>query len=161
MRILREHIDARRYEWFDVLRIIVGAALFLRGMQYAGTFEERLFELSGTELFAWGALAHVVVGTHLVGGVFLLAGLLTRLSAAIGVLVVLAATVYGQATGASGWDVALGALLTLALAALFVAGPGPWSLDARLQHHWLNKRAHVRDLGRDAMPTTGQAVPPI
>lgn len=159
VRILREHIDARRYRWFDLFRVVVGALLFARGVGYAGLFEDRLFELRGTELFAWGMLAHVVVGAHLVGGVFLMAGLLTRLSAAISGVVVLGALLYAQQTGAGAGDVVLGALLALACGVVFFAGPGPWSFDARLEHHWRNKRAHVHDL--DPLPArrTDDVVP--
>ena len=146
MRFLKDHIDARRYELFDVLRVVVGAALFIRGWSYAAMFEDRLMGTPTDALFAWGALGHLIVGAHLVGGVFLIVGLLTRATSAVCLAAVLGAAWFAQASGAGGLDLVVAAGLAIALVALFFAGSGPWSLDARLTHRWLQKREHVRDV---------------
>jgi putative oxidoreductase len=148
VHVLREHIDARRYVWFDLLRVVVGALLFAGGMAWAGAFGNRLLAQAhdGT-WFSLGMWGHAIVGAHLVAGAFLMIGMLTRPAAALGFFAVVAALF---TVGGPGGVVA-GVAMAIACATVFFAGAGPWSTDARLEHHWLAKRAHVHDL--DPVPS--------
>lgn len=129
----RDWLDAHRDFVFDAVRVYLGVALFLKGATFVGQMS-RLVELTGANVpwsSAW--LAHYVAAAHLVGGVMLAIGAVTRLAAAVQIPPVLGAVLFvhrreGLFTPAGTLELAL---LVLVLLGVFVlVGAGRLSVDA-------------------------------
>ncbi len=126
---------------FDLLRIYLGIALFVRGTQFiadANSFFDLMSADSAARLQST-VLLHYVALTHVFGGFILTAGLLTRLAALLQIPVLVGALIVtdihvGLHQGSQGFELA--ALTLFLLILLFLYGPGNWSCD-----HYLFKRA--------------------
>jgi uncharacterized membrane protein YphA (DoxX/SURF4 family) len=80
----------------DLIRIYLGVALFFKGL-YFMAHRDYLIQLmndAGSWWFAPAALAHYIVPAHLVGGLMLALGLLTRVAALAQIPVLLGAVFY-------------------------------------------------------------------
>jgi uncharacterized membrane protein YphA (DoxX/SURF4 family) len=126
-------LEQRREYCFEILRIYLGAGLFVKGVLFASDPEQMANYMHDGRLDAFAAMvAHYVVLAHLVGGLMLCAGLLTRIAALANVPVLLGAVVFvhqreGLFTRTQGLEFALFVLVTLLLIAWH--GSGRWSLD--------------------------------
>ena len=126
-------LEARRHLCFEVLRIYLGVGLFIKGVLFASDPNS----LSGWVRDGWldasiAMLAHYIVLSHLVGGLMLAAGLLTRVAAAVNVPILLGAVLFvhqkdGLFTRTQGLEFTLFVLFTLVL--MVWHGSGKWSLD--------------------------------
>ena len=129
VRWLEERLDC----CFELLRIYLGAGLLSKGVLFAGDPGQMTTYMTEGRLDAQAAIiAHYVVVAHVMGGVLLLLGLLTRLAALVNVPVLLGAVVFvhqreGLFTRTQGLEFALFVLFTLVLITWY--GPGRWSLD--------------------------------
>ena len=76
-------IECHRDLLFDLARIALGLFIFTKGLQFAANRDQlgELMEEAGPYWFASAVIGHYVLLAHLVGGVFLVLGLLTRWSA--------------------------------------------------------------------------------
>jgi putative oxidoreductase len=138
----QDWIEDRKDYLFELIRIYVGLALVVRGLVFflpAG--RETLVGFLGTLGFeGWLAStmwAHYIIIAHLVGGLFLAIGLLTRLAALIQIPILIGALFFvhiGQGLFGLGQGIELAALVLFLLAIILVRGPGPWSLDHHLLH---------------------------
>ena len=126
-------LEARRHLCFEVLRIYLGAGLFVKGVLFASDPKALSGWASQGSLEASIAiLAHYIVLAHLVGGLMLAVGLLTRVAAAVNVPILIGAVVFvhasdGLFTRAQGLEFTL--LVLLALVLMVWHGSGQWSLD--------------------------------
>jgi len=132
-RDLVDWIEEHRATALDLVRIYLGIGLFVRGVLFAYENQgvEVLVDLSEFSL-ASAALAHYVTFAHLLGGLMLAAGLLTRLAALIQIPI-LAGAVFlvhlEQGLLAADQSLEFSALVFFLLVVVFVFGPGPWSAD--------------------------------
>jgi uncharacterized membrane protein YphA (DoxX/SURF4 family) len=132
-RTIVDWITEHRAVALDLVRIYLGIGLFIRGVLFA--YESQgvgvLVDLSEFS-FASAALAHYVTFAHLVGGLMLAAGLLTRLAALVQ-LPILAGAVFlvhlNQGLLTANQSLEFSALVLFLLAVVFVFGPGEWSAD--------------------------------
>ncbi len=76
---VQSHVDVV----IDLVRMYLGVGLFVKGIYFVMHKEEmqKLLEGADNLVFAQGAVAHYVIPVHLVGGLLLAIGLLTRLAA--------------------------------------------------------------------------------
>jgi putative oxidoreductase len=133
---LRDWMEAHRDLWLDLLRIYFGFALFAKGISFARE-SNGLFDVMKTADLGYGdgLLAHYVIMVHIVGGLLMAMGLLTRLAAAAQMPVIIGAIILihrkeGFFTPAMTLEFTI---LVLALLGLFlVAGSGKFSVE-----HWL------------------------
>jgi putative oxidoreductase len=75
----------QRKDWaIEFLRMVLGIMLFLKGFSFMRNMDQ-LLDLVGltTTLWVAGIFAHYIVLTHLLGGIFLTIGLITRVVAMI------------------------------------------------------------------------------
>ena len=80
-----------------ILRIFTGAALLIKGMSFMINMHE-LYDLTAQTLpFSNFMIAHYIVGAHVVGGFFLMIGLLTRISAICNIPIILGAILFVHA----------------------------------------------------------------
>jgi uncharacterized membrane protein YphA (DoxX/SURF4 family) len=170
-RDLVDWINDNREIVVDLVRIYLGIGLFVRGILFAATPQGIgvLVDLSAFSL-ASAALAHYVTFAHLLGGLMLTAGLLTRLAALIQIPVLTGAVFLVHAQqGLLSADQSLefSALVLFLLVVVFVFGGGPWSADRyvfyyepELQAEELEKWWRDEDFdSRDAVPGDGEPAP--
>lgn len=115
----------------DLIRVYVGIGLFVRGLLFAYEGVGVVVDLSEFSL-ASAALAHYVTFAHLLGGLMLAVGLLTRLAALIQIPI-LAGAVFlvhlEQGLLTAQQSLEFSALVLLLLVVIFLFGPGKWSAD--------------------------------
>lgn len=126
-------ISDNREAALDLVRMYLGIGLFVRGILFISESQglETLVDLS-TFSVASAAIAHYVTFVHLLGGIMLAAGLLTRLASLVQIPVLIGAVFLvhleeGLMTG--GQSLEFSALVLFLLVVMFVFGPGPWSAD--------------------------------
>ncbi len=133
--------DNHHPKWLDAIRIVLGIFLFLKGVEFINNME-KLAEIISTSGFlgsiSTGILAHYVVFAHIVGGILIIFGLLTRVACIIQIPILLGAIIFVNLGGgifkphAELWM----AILTLLLLVFFlIEGSGPISIDEYMKKH--------------------------
>lgn len=127
---LQGTVEGNRDLGLDLVRIFLGLALFLKGAWFAGHLGV-VMSMLNTD-FNKMIVAHLIAMAHFAGGLLLAAGLLTRLSAAVQLPMVLGAifTVHWR-EGIFGpsQNLELAVLVAFLLVLFVVVGPGRWSAD--------------------------------
>jgi uncharacterized membrane protein YphA (DoxX/SURF4 family) len=132
-RRLVDWITNNREVSIDVVRIYLGVGLFVRGLLFIAESQgvETLVDLS-TFSVASAAIAHYVTFVHLMGGLMLAAGLLTRLAALVQIPVLIGAVFLvhlEEGLLSANQSLEFSALVLFLLVVVFVFGPGPWAAD--------------------------------
>lgn len=124
----------------DLLRIYLGAALAVRGgllLVYGDTLTQQLAPDFNLGAFDQAAVTYAAIA-HVVGGVLLAVGLLTRLSALIQIPVLIAAVFFvhlREGLLSPGQSLEVAALVLFFLVLFFAFGSGPLSVD-----RWLKRQ---------------------
>lgn len=122
----------------DLIRIYLGAALFVRGVLFLSHPDLVLNYIGRGGGWFWpAAIAHYVAFAHLSGGFLLAIGLLTRFAAGVQVPVLLGAVSCAsirQGLFWTGGSPELAALVLFLLLIFSIFGSGPWSADHLLTH---------------------------
>lgn len=145
---LMKWAEAHQYLFLDLVRIYLGVALFIKGLWFIIN-RDKLMEIlqsSGDMFIGPGFWAHYIIPAHLVGGILLALGLLTRFAAILQLPVLLGALfIYAPRVAAfAAMEVEprqsfeLAALVLFILALISVFGAGRLSLD-----HVLMRRTPV------------------
>jgi putative oxidoreductase len=138
MEKLRQFIDwaeAHPKVWLDCIRIYLGLGLFIRGVFIiTNTRSEFIRELVSRFEFPWlvtaGAL-HYIALAHLVGGLMLTVGLLTRIAVWVQIPI-LAGAIFvhrGEGLMSGGQSLEFSGLVFFLLIVFAIAGTGPLSVD--------------------------------
>ena len=139
---LLERIDAwserHHPKWIDVFRILLGLILIWKGFYFTRHTQDLVALTNSITLdYYAGTIAHYVIGVHIVGGMLIAIGLLTRaavlfqLPAMIGALVVSA---YGSTLNIAA-EPELVVLILLLLLFFLLEGSGRFSVDEYLRKH--------------------------
>lgn len=121
--------------WLDCIRIYIGLGLFVRGILIAtNTKAEFVSALLEQQQFPWIGMAfllHYVTLAHLVGGLMLTVGLLTRIAAWVQVPILAGALLIhrGEGVMSSGQSLEFSALVLFLLVSIGIAGAGPISVE--------------------------------
>ena len=172
IQLLLDKLYDYRAQAFDLLRIYLGIALFLRGILFiadAGAFMALLAEDSGA-LLRSTVLLHYVALAHIFGGFMMTAGLLTRVAALIQIPILMGAVLVtdiqgGLTSGAQGFEIA--ALTLFLLIVIFLYGSGKWSSDYYLFKRQgpnatrVDRTARAAEILTHAVPADGPLVNPI
>ncbi|MEM1043345.1 MAG: DoxX family protein [Bacteroidota bacterium] len=162
-----EWMDANRDLVFDLIRIYLGIALFIRGALFISD-SSSLVEIlgAGTDVSLLSvALVHYVALAHLGGGLLLTLGLLTRVAALLQVPILIGAVFVvhaGEGLLAAGQSFELATLVLFLLVAIFLHGSGRLSLD-----YYLFERAQAQEARRmqlnlfDRLPVPEPAPVPV
>ena len=130
--------DSHHPKVLDVVRIALGIFLLLKGIAFMEnsnylkeTIENQTVVNVSSDLLM--VIVYYVTFVHLVGGILITLGILTRLSCILQIPVVLAAVlltnIFQEPINAMAWP----SITALVLLCLFtVIGSGPWSLDRYL-----------------------------
>lgn len=120
----------------DILRVMLGVFLFLKGVQFAGQ-TEFLVDLINPKSHNTATifLAHYVAMAHLAGGILVAFGLLTRLALAIQFPILIGAVLINFTGELVEWNL-LQAMFGLVVGGFFLFyGSGKHSVDYSLQLH--------------------------
>ena len=124
----------------DLIRIYLGLGLFLKAVYFMAHREllEQLLQTSDNKLFAQAAVAHYVIPVHLLGGLMLAIGILTRVAALAQIPIMAGAVFYVHMPKVALVEPRQGfefsALVLFLLVMLFLFGGGRWSVDAYLSN---------------------------
>lgn len=130
--------DTHHPRWLDALRIVLGIAIFLRGVTFLGNTESLRILLASTnipELYTWAAV-HYIAFAHLVGGTLIAIGLLTRVAVGFQLPILLGAVfLVNLPQGFTFLNSELWAslLILVLLIVFFISGSGPYSLDHQMR----------------------------
>lgn len=135
--------DAHHPRWIDFVRISLGLVIFAKGVSFimdrdsvASLIEQTHFQLS-----IWSAV-HYVVFAHIVGGIFIILGLRTRLAVALQIPILVGAVFFVNITkgfsflNSEFWL----SLVVLLLIYFFIVGSGPMSLDKEMDKPGYKRR---------------------
>ncbi len=132
--------DAQHTKWLDVVRIVLGLLIFSKGIALisnTGYLQELLFQKNNfgfSQMMGIVAL-HLAAFTHLVGGILLTIGLVTRFASVIQIPIVLCAIIFVNiSNGFSPLNAELWlSIIVLCLLILFwITGSGTISVDHRI-----------------------------
>jgi len=132
-RHLVDWIDGHQEVVLDIIRVYLGVGLFVRGVLFVTQTDgvAALVDMSEFSL-ASAALVHYVTFAHLLGGLMLAAGLLTRIAALAQIPILVGAVFLVHLhDGLLSADQSLefSALVLFLLVVVFVFGSGRWSAD--------------------------------
>jgi putative oxidoreductase len=149
-------LDGMR-QWFvdhrswcmDLIRIYLGVGLFAKGLAFLVHRDELVQTMMDHDIMWSGmALAHVVILTHIFGGLMMAVGIGTRAAALIQVPILVGATFFVNWSGGI-WEFAeelrFSALVLFLLLMFVWYGSGPLSIEGRLYpKESLEPGVHVR-----------------
>jgi putative oxidoreductase len=131
--------DTHHPKWIDLLRIILGIFLCFKGIEFANNMSSVLNLMTGQvpfSSFMVMILFHYIVFAHLLGGVLLALGMLTRFACIIQLPILLGAIFFinlSPEVMRPFSELFLSILVLLLLIYFLVVGSGPWSLDKVIQ----------------------------
>ena len=132
--------------WLDLVRVALGLFLLLKGVEFADNMNKLLNLMSNLPFgnFMMIMVAHYVLFAHMLGGVLLATGLLTRFACIIQIPVLVTAIITNVLFDQFS-QLAI-AILVLALLIYFlVIGSGRWSLDWYVNKEYERRMHHERD----------------
>lgn len=127
--------EAHPKVWLDCIRIYLGLGLFIRGVFIiSNTRAEFVQTLLERQAFPWivtVGLLHYIALAHLIGGLMLTVGLLTRIAAWVQVPILAGALLLHRGEGlmSGGQSLEFSALVLFLLVTFAVSGAGPVSVD--------------------------------
>ncbi|MFZ5495433.1 MAG: DoxX family protein [Verrucomicrobiota bacterium] len=135
---LRHWIDwaeAHPKVWLDCIRIYLGLGLFVRGVfiitNTRAEFVQTLLEQQRYPWIVTVVLLHYIALAHLIGGLMLTVGLLTRIAAWVQIPILAGALFMHRGEGlmSGGQSLEFSALVLFLLTTFAVSGAGPVSVD--------------------------------
>ncbi len=120
-------------KWLGALRIVLGLIIFFKGLYFISNTDAlySMFAKSAIELYSV-ILVHLVASAHLVGGVLITIGLITRIAVAFQIPILMGAIIFINAK--SGFfslqsELSLSIFVLALLIFFFVFGSGKFSVD--------------------------------
>ena len=137
--------DAHHPKWLDFIRIALGLFLLLKGVEFANNMPKLMAMMSGLPFgnLMMVILGHYVLFAHILGGVLLTTGLLTRLACIIQIPVLIVAVftnIFHQFS-----ELSLSVLVLLLLIYFLIIGSGRWSLDWYVNKEYERRNHHERN----------------
>lgn len=134
---LRARLETHRMLGYDLIRMYLGIALFVRGWLFVADSSRIMVFVEDQNLdwFLPMAAVHYVALAHLVGGLMLAAGLLTCLAALAQLPILFVATFFlhlQEGLLSTSQSLELSALVLVLLIVYSLWGAGPYSLDAQM-----------------------------
>jgi|SRR5690606_13775733 len=129
--------DAHHPRWLDLLRIALGIVIFLKGVTFLSDTESlrQLIEQTHIKIYSWGAV-HYIAFAHLVGGILIAIGLLTRVAIGFQLPVLIGAVFFVNITRGLSFlnsELWISLVVLVLLLIFFVIGSGPYSLDQQMR----------------------------
>jgi putative oxidoreductase len=137
--------DHHHPKWLDIIRIALGIYLLLKGVEFLNNLGVVMGMLGDNMSFGHFTvllLGHYIIFAHILGGFFLVLGLLTRFACLIQVPVLLGAIIFSGQLLRPFSETAIAVLVLLLLIYFMIVGNGPWSFEAVAQRERKSKNQH-------------------
>jgi len=126
--------DLHHPKWLDILRIVLGLFLLLKGIEFANNMARLQSLMAARAPFSDLMLiivSHYILFAHLMGGFLLMTGMLTRFACLIQIPILLGAIIFINLTNIFGQfsELFLSIIVLLLLVYFLIIGSGRWSLD--------------------------------
>ena len=129
--------DLHHPKWLDIIRIVLGLIIFSKGVVFISNtsvqqdwiFKNASFDFSGLMAVV---LIHIVAFAHVVGGLLIIMGLLTRLAVVIQMPILLGAIFFVNITNGLSFlntELWLSIVVFLMLVLIWIVGSGSFSAD--------------------------------
>jgi uncharacterized membrane protein YphA (DoxX/SURF4 family) len=137
---IKDFIQLHKEELVDIIRIYLGIVFIVKGFQFFLNMEvlEKLIESTGLSMGIYTilGLSHVIIFVHIIGGLFLSLGLLTKLTAVLQIPIVLSAIIFIHSKEGIMSDSLHFAMFVLLLSIIFALhGSSKLSLDYYLENY--------------------------
>ena len=129
--------DAHHPKWLDIIRIVLGIFLCYKGIDFLrnmSTINGPLSTKTSFGSFSIILLSHYVVFAHLLGGLLMVVGVLTRFACLLQIPIMLGAIIFINAAGdvfKPYSELFLSILILLILCYFLIVGNGPWALKIK------------------------------
>jgi uncharacterized membrane protein YphA (DoxX/SURF4 family) len=137
--------DRHHPKWADILRCALGLFLFYKGIEFLENMGNMINGMSGVfhgSYFVLSILGHYIVFAHLIGGLMLAFGLLTRAACIMQIPILIGALFFINKAEGMFRPFSQIVITLLCLAGLIyflIAGNGPWSVDRYFDEKKVNK----------------------
>lgn len=128
--------DIHHAKWLDVVRIALGLLIFLKGISFIADNniqnEFLLKDMFGASTLLGEVAIHTVAFVHLVGGILITIGLVTRFAVVIQIPILICAVFFVNITNGFSMlnsELWLSILVLILLILFWVIGSGPYSVD--------------------------------
>ena len=143
--VLKKSFKHTKFEnALEIIRIYIGLALFIKGIHFIVNPQDLVYFMSqGKITFIETFISHYVISAHLVGGLLMTVGLITRIGAAIQIPVLLGALGIVHSSEdlfSINQNIELTALVLLLLLIFSIVGSGNLSMD----YHIIGDDNHKR-----------------
>lgn len=133
--------DLHHAKWLDVIRIVLGLLIFSKGIAIVSNTAVLQDLLLHNNAFGFSGMmaslaVHIVGFVHLVGGLLITLGLLTRFAVVIQIPILLCAVFFvniSKGFSALNSELWLSLIVLLLLVLFWVVGSGPFSVDHQLK----------------------------
>jgi len=147
---LQSYGDTHHPKWLDVMRIVLGVILLLKGYYYIRNTGELQSTLLDNDWHLYNyVVIHLVAFAHLIGGLMIILGLLTRVAVAFQIPILLGAIIFVNAPAGlltDNSELLLSIIVFCMLVFFFIYGSGPWSMDAYMEKHRKEWESETPDL---------------
>jgi putative oxidoreductase len=131
--------NSHRPGWLDIFRIIIGAFITFKGVEFLVNMDALTAAANSTELFAGASIAHYVIFAHLLGGPLIMVGLFTRAMCSIQIPIMIGAIVFvnypkGFLSIGNHMELEISLVVFAALVVFMIFGAGKYSIDERRRH---------------------------
>jgi len=129
--------DRHHPRWMDIIRIALGGFLFYKAVDFLYNMSDLVNLMSSQSSFGsftYVLAGHYVVFAHLLGGIFLIFGVLTRFACIIQIPVMLGALFFVRSNEdmlRPYSQMGITIVVLLLLIYFLIAGNGPWSIKVR------------------------------
>ncbi len=132
--------DVHHAKWLDIMRIVLGVLILSKGISFIGDTEAQKDWILQNNTFGFSglmamAVVHIVAFAHLVGGVLITIGLVTRFAVVVQIPILIGAVFFVNLTkGFSplNSELWLSIIVLMLLILYWIVGSGPYSVD-----HWM------------------------
>jgi uncharacterized membrane protein YphA (DoxX/SURF4 family) len=129
--------DAHHPKWLDIIRIVLGIFLCYKGvdfLQNMSTITGPLSTKTSFGAFTVIILSHYVVFAHILGGLLMIVGMLTRFACIIQIPIMLGAIIFINLASdvfKPYSELFLSVIILLLLVNFLIIGNGPWALKLK------------------------------
>ncbi|MBS9523764.1 DoxX family protein [Litoribacter ruber] len=133
--------DTHHPVWIDYLRVVLGLFIFFKGVMFIGNTERLMDMMTGIDIgFFNMALAHYVAFAHLVGGLLIAMGLLTRFAIVFQLPILFFAVFFvniqqGFLSVSNNLEFELSLITFILLIVYLIYGSGKFSVDEFMRKH--------------------------
>ena len=127
--------DTHHSKWMDSVRIALGIFLCIKGVEFAQNMSNMMSLMKNMPFssFMLVLISHFIIAAHIMGGVLITLGMLTRFACIIQIPILLGAIIFVSSSGdimKPFSELLIAVLVLAALIYFLIIGSGPWSWDA-------------------------------